>query len=237
MRLYPRMLFMRREIVPPGSKPLPLPTGWAAPRSGPNEELKEFPNPFLIGTVLPPAKAVRPITTRRIVLQASHAVGNKGEVLPTDHVLRWYKDSSIISVLLIGGEIKGLPAPRTIAGARLVLPVMQGHQKAPTRLDVVALKQAFAPKSAYDLKNLGDAIGTITIPQQPADMESYNPPKELKADVTRYIKMLAAGEAIFQGCALRIVPDKGIDDGWTVKAQIAKDAPLYLEVDVYADKV
>lgn len=233
--VYPRMLFMRREMVPPGSKPLPLPTGWAAPSRGANEDLKELPNPFLIGTALPPVKPVRPIITRRIALQASHAIGNKGEVFPTDHVLRWYKDSSIISVLLINGEIKGLPAPRAIAGTRLVLPVMQGHQKAPTRLDVVALKQPFAPNSAYDLKNLGDAMGTITIPQQPAEIAAYAPPKELKADVTRYIKMLAAGEAIFQGCALRIVPDKGIDDGWTVKAQIAKDAPLYLEVDVYAD--
>lgn len=234
--VYPRMLFMRREIVPAGSRPLPLLDGATSPRTVPGDELKELPNPFLIGTAVPPVKVPRPVATRRIALQAGHVVGNKGEVLPADHELRWYKDSSVIYVRLIGGEIQGLPAPRAIAGARLVLPIALGHDKAPTRLDVVTLKQAFALDAAYDLKNLGDAIGSVTIAQQPAGLATYNPPKEWKADVTRYIKMLAAGEAKFAGCALRVVPDKGIDDGWTVKAKLAKDAPLYLEVDVYTDK-
>ena len=178
-----------------------------APRTMPNDELKELPNPFLIGTALPPVKVARPITTRRIELKPARR-REKGEVFPADHVLRWYKDNSVIWVLLIGGEIKDLPSPRAIAGARLVLPVALGHDKAPTRLDVVTFNQAFAPDAAYDLKNLGDALGTVIIAQQPAGLAAYNPPKEWKVDVTRYVKTLAAGEAKFEGCALRVVPDR-----------------------------
>ncbi len=232
--VYPRMLFLRREIVAPNSKPLPVPAGAAEPRPAPADELKELPNPFLIGAAVPPVKVARAITTRRMALQAGPVISDKGEVFPADHVLRWYKDSSVIWVLLIGGEIKALPAPRAIAGARLVLPVVNGHDKAPTRLDVVALNQPFAPGAAYDLKHLGAALGTVIVAQQPPGLAAYDPPQEFKADVTRFIKTLAAGEAKFQGCALRVVPDKSVDDGWTVKAQLAKDAPVYLEVDVYS---
>ena len=233
--VYPRMLFMRREIVPQNSKPLPLPEGAIASRVASDNELQTLPNPFLIGAALPPAKVARPITTRRIELKSGPVVSEKGELFPADHVLRWYKDNSVIWVLLIGGEIKDLPSPRAIAGARLVLPVALGHEKAPTRLDVMALNKAFTPDATYDLKNLGEALGSVVIDEQPAGLAAYNPPKEFKMDITRYIKTLAAGEAKFQGCALRVVPDRGIDDGWTVKAQLAKDAPLYLEIDVYAD--
>jgi hypothetical protein len=52
--VYPRMLFVRREVVSPGGKPLPLPAGAAAPKMGPGDELKTLPNPYLIGTQPPP---------------------------------------------------------------------------------------------------------------------------------------------------------------------------------------
>ncbi|MDQ3812799.1 MAG: hypothetical protein M3347_02480, partial [Armatimonadota bacterium] len=234
--VYPRMLFLRREIVPSGSKPLPVPAGALAPQVGAQDELKELPNPFLMGVDLPPIKPARPITTRRMPLRASHVVSKTGEVFPNDHELRWYKDNSTISVLLIGGEINDLPPRRAIAAARVVLPILQGHAKAKTRLDVVTLTQPFEANQTYDLKHLGAAIGTVIIDQQPAGVETYSPPQEFKADVTRYLKLLAASEAKFQGWALRVVPDRGVDDGWTTKAQLAKDAPLFLEIDVYADQ-
>lgn len=234
--VYPRMLWVRREIVPAGSRLPALPTGATPPRMTPGDELRELPNPFLIGTTMPPPRKIRAVTTRKILLQAGPVVSDKGEVFAPDHVLRWYKDNSIQWVSLLGGEISGLPQPRDIAAARLVLPIAQGHDKARTRLDVLALQSAMAPNAAYDFKNFGEAIGTVTVDQQPAGVESYAPPREFKADLTRYIKSLAAGEATFQGAALRVVPDKSIDDGWTVKAQLAKDAPVYLELDVYAGK-
>ncbi len=48
--VYPRMLFLRREVIAPGATPLPLPAGAMPARVGPGEELKALPNPFLVGT-------------------------------------------------------------------------------------------------------------------------------------------------------------------------------------------
>jgi hypothetical protein len=53
--VYPRMMFLRREVVAPGSAPLPLPDGVVEARLGPDEDLKPLPNPFLVGTEAPPA--------------------------------------------------------------------------------------------------------------------------------------------------------------------------------------
>lgn len=231
--VYPRMLFVRREIVPAGSKPLSLPAGAVAPTRTPGDTLAELPNPFLMGTALPPVKVARPTVTRKIPLATRQVVGMKGETAAPDQVLRWYKDNSLAWVMLVGGDIKDLPRPRDIAEARLVLPVTLGHEKAPTRLDVLALNRPFEAGRGYDFKDFGGAVGTTVVDRQPVGLAAYNPPKEFKADVTRYIKSLAAGEARFQGFALRIVPDRGVDDGWTVKAQLAQDRPVTLELDVY----
>ena len=48
--VYPKMIFVRREVISVGGKPLPLPENAAAPKPGPDDELKTLPNPFLIGT-------------------------------------------------------------------------------------------------------------------------------------------------------------------------------------------
>ena len=48
--VYPRMLFMRREVVGPKAKPLPLPEGALAAGIGPDEQLKTLPNPFLMAS-------------------------------------------------------------------------------------------------------------------------------------------------------------------------------------------
>jgi hypothetical protein len=44
------MIFVRREVVSPTAKPLPLPENAQAPKVGPDDELKTLPNPFLIGS-------------------------------------------------------------------------------------------------------------------------------------------------------------------------------------------
>ncbi|MBM4038625.1 MAG: hypothetical protein FJ290_08935 [Planctomycetes bacterium] len=48
--VYPKMIFVRREVVSPNAKPLPLPEGAQEPKVGPDDELKALPNPFLVGT-------------------------------------------------------------------------------------------------------------------------------------------------------------------------------------------
>ena len=54
--VYPRMMFLRREVLAPSSAPLPLPQGAVAAKVGPNDELMSLPSPFLIGTKPPPVK-------------------------------------------------------------------------------------------------------------------------------------------------------------------------------------
>ncbi len=48
--VYPRMVLLRREVVAPGEKPLPVPAGAVAPKVGSNDELKTLPSPFLMGS-------------------------------------------------------------------------------------------------------------------------------------------------------------------------------------------
>jgi hypothetical protein len=54
--VYPRMMFLRREVVGASASPLPLPTGAVEAKKASADELATLPNPFLIGTDLPPAK-------------------------------------------------------------------------------------------------------------------------------------------------------------------------------------
>ena len=50
--VYPRMLFLRREVLAPGSAPLPLPEGAQKPDAL-TGELRTLPNPFAIGIAKP----------------------------------------------------------------------------------------------------------------------------------------------------------------------------------------
>ena len=47
--VYPRMLFLRREVLAPGQKPMPLPVAPSMPSVGPEETLATLPNPWLMG--------------------------------------------------------------------------------------------------------------------------------------------------------------------------------------------
>jgi hypothetical protein len=53
--VYPRMMFLRREVLAPSSAPLPLPDGAVEGKVGPKDELMTLPNPLLIGTEPPAA--------------------------------------------------------------------------------------------------------------------------------------------------------------------------------------
>jgi hypothetical protein len=77
--VYPRMVFLRREIVPSGSQPLPLPQHAIAPQAASDLELVTLPNPFLVGIAKPP-KRIRPTTTMRIELPIGQVVAKSGEV-------------------------------------------------------------------------------------------------------------------------------------------------------------
>jgi hypothetical protein len=57
--VYPRMMFLRREVLAPGASPLPLPEGALEAKIGPNDELATLPEPLLLGTEPPAAGTVQ----------------------------------------------------------------------------------------------------------------------------------------------------------------------------------
>ena len=232
------MVFLRREVVAPGGSPRPLPVGSVEAKPAPADELKELPNPFLIGSAAPPKVQPRKVRTVEIPLSYVGFVSETGETTAKGS-LRWPKTAQeqgkvICGAVLLATDLKGLPA-KGLAGARLMVPVREGHNKAPARLGAVAMKDRPEPGKACDVKALTEIAGTGIVPQQPPDTPQYKPAKMVPLDVTRLVRAVAAGEATCRGFALRIVPDRRIDDGWTVRCDLAPDEPARLEVDVYEE--
>jgi len=227
--VYPRMLFLRREVLAPGSSREALPDGATAPQAGPNDELKTLPSPFTVGLAPPPQTVVRKTTTRAFELAASHAVSLDGKA-EENHYVKWKEGETW--VVLVGGDLKDLPPPKRIAAARLVFPVLRGHAKAAMKVGVTLLNAPFEPGKPYEFKNLGDVTGTAVVPRQPTEA-AYDPPKTFAVEITRGVKKLAAGEAKFSGFAIRTVPDRGVDEGYIVRFDMPPKARLQLELDVY----
>lgn len=230
--VYPRMLFIRREVLAGNQQPLPPPEDAHEAKVGPGDELKTLPNPLRVGTQPPPARIQRAVKTVKLDLTSGPFVTRSGQVAAGD-ALRWPKNNQekVDAVAyLVSGELMGLPPLKDLAAARLVFPALRGHDKAPAKLGATALQAPAVSGQRYDFTKLGDVLGTTTVP-----MGDWGAPKEFKLDVTRALRSIITGDAKFHGFALRVVPDRGIDDGWTVRVQLPKDPKIYLEVDVYAD--
>jgi len=229
--VYPQMLFLRREVLAPGSKPAPLPKGAAAARVGAGEALKTLPNPFAMGIAAPPKRVVRPTTTRTIRLAWGHVAAMDGKTFD-NHWIKWRPDGKEAWIMLVGGTLGRLPPARRIASARLVFATTHATPQAPTQVGAVVLKKPFGEGATYDFKDLGAVIGTTVVPKQ----AKPGKPTTRKIDITRGLKAIAAGDAAFHGLAIRTIPNRGIDDGWTVRIDIAKTRPVAIELDVVADK-
>ncbi|MFQ5808116.1 MAG: hypothetical protein ACE5JM_00740 [Armatimonadota bacterium] len=235
--VYPRMLFLRREVLAPGQKPIPLPKGAVEPKLGRGAELKTLPNPFLMGIARPPKKVERPIVTRRMPLECSHVIWRTAEGELSDDTFDNYPiktrpKSPEAWVMLIGGDLSGLPGARDFKAARLCIPVTSSNPNAPTQVGASLLTKRFRRMKPYDFRDLGSVVGTTVVPKQ----AEPGPAKYHKIDVTRALKSVAAGEAAFHGFAVQVIPNRSVDDGWTVRIDITKDEPTYLELDVYSRK-
>lgn len=235
---YPRMLFLRREVLAPGAAPSPLPAGAVEAKPASPDELPTLPNPFLVGTEMPPV--IKPRATKSIELPLSYVqfCDVKGAVSASG-ALRWPKnpqenDKVVSAVVLIDGDLKDLPA-KDIAAARLCVPVVRGHASAATQLGVVFLASAPVKGTAVEVAKLPDAQGSGLVPKQPADMPEYKPAKIVSIDITKQIRAIAKKEAAFNGLALRVVPNRSVDEGYTVRCEVSPSEKIVLQVDVYTD--
>ncbi len=236
--VYPRMLFLRREVLAPGATAQPLPTGAVEAQSAAPDELQALPNPFLIGSEMPMPIHRRAIRTTTIPLTYVQFVDEKSGVT-NKGALRWPKnggeDGKVLrSAVLVSGDLTNLPT-KGMAAARLTVPVSAGHSKAAGKLGVALLKHSVEPGKAFDLMTLTNIIGNAIVPTQPGETPVYQPAKMVAIDISRSVKAIAAGEVKFNGFALRIVPDRGTDQGWTVRCEVSPTDKMWLEIDTYVE--
>jgi hypothetical protein len=62
----------------------------------------------------------------------------------------------------------------------------------------------------------------------------FSPPRRYEIDVTKAVRAWATG-AKQHGLAVRTVPNRSVDDGWTVRFTPAKDKPAELEIVTYSE--
>jgi hypothetical protein len=236
--VYPRMMFMRREVLAPSSEPMALPADAVPAKAASEAELQSLPNPFLVGTETPPVAKPRTVKTTQIPLTYLEFVNDKGEVTNSG-TLKWPKTDAdfgktLSSAVMVSGEVTGLPT-KGLAAARLMVPVVKAFASSPCKLGVVFLKTPIEPSKPLDVRTLTDVNGTTILPKQPEETPEYTPAKLFPIDITRTIRAIAGGEKTFNGLALRVVPDRGVDEGYTVRAVISPTEKIVIELDVYAD--
>jgi hypothetical protein len=236
--VYPRMLFVRREVLAPNQQPLPLPADSQAASLRPGDQLLTLPNPLLVGTQPPPKAPTRTVITKTLPLRAGQFVSKSGSA-PAGDLLKWPKNNQeqVESIaFLIDGDLKQLPPLKSLAAARLVVPITGAHPQASTKLGVTALKSPFEAGKSFDFSQLGDVLSTAIVPKHPDDAPRWNPPQEFRLDVTRQVRSIVHGDVKFHGFGLRVVPDRAVDDGWTVRVHLPKEPQFVLEIDTYADE-
>ena len=237
--VYPRMVFMSREVISAASSPTPLPPGAITATLAQAEELLTLPNPFLIGTESPIPITTRSVHTMRIPLDYVQFCNQKGEV-SAKGALAWPKSAAeqgkvIEGAVIFNGDLKNLPAGKYLAASRIVFRVISGHDKATEKVGAVFLSSPIEKGKPLDFKILDLVAGTAILPIQPAETPEYQPAKPFTIDVTRAVKAIAAREQAFHGIALRIVPDRGVDEGYTVRCSVSSTEKAYLEVDTYSE--
>jgi hypothetical protein len=230
--VYPRMVFLRREVLTPGQEPTSTPAPPSDPKVGPDEVLATLPNPWAIGTRKPPAMPQRPTRTETRRPTEIGYVSMQGEVFEHQFI-KWLKDNSDAWILLADFDTGDLPEVKSLASAKLVLYVEESHNEAPMQVAAVALTAPFEPGKPYDFSQLGDVLGSTIVARGNGPGAPFVPPRRYEIDVTRLVRAWCRGEP-FHGLAVRIVPNRGVDDGWTVRFTPAREKPVELEITTYA---
>ena len=232
--VYPRMLSLRREVLAPGQEPMAVAARPSMPKLGRDETLAEVPNPWLIGSGEPVVIPERPTKTAVLPAVRTCHVSKQGEVFEHQFI-KWLKDNSNAWILLIDFDVKNLPPVKSLAEAKLVFYVHEAHDKAPMQAAVATLNRPFQPGKPYDFANLGGTVGSTIVLRGAGPGAPFEPPRSYQIDVSRAVRGWARGQPA-HGLALRIVPNRGVDDGWTVRFTPSKQRLPELVIATYADE-
>jgi hypothetical protein len=232
--VYPRMVFLRREVLAPGQKPAELPAPPGTPAAGPGETLASLPNPFLVGALPPPAAGAE-LAKQSVLVPAKNLtfVSKDGEVAAR-HYVKWTKDNKEIWFLLLDFDGLRLPKEDDFAAANLVFFVEEAHKEASMRAAVRSLRAPFQPGKPYALTQLGDTVGTAVVKRGGGPDAPFKTPIRYEINVNKAVRAWIGG-AKPHALALCIQPDRGVDDGWNVRFTPAQNKPLELEIATYVD--
>jgi hypothetical protein len=231
--VYPRMVFLRREVLAPGQSALPVPQVPSTPRVADDQYLADVPNPWRIGTGGPRTRDDRP--TNRVVHAPKRLsyVSKQGEVFEHQFI-KWLKDDSNAWILLADFELVDLPSARSLAAAKLILYVEEAHNEAAMQAAAVPLNAPFEVDRPFDFDQLGQVVGTTIVARGNGPGAPFVPARRYEIDVTRLLRSWSRGVPQ-HGLAVRIVPNRRVDDGWTVRFTPKRETPLELEILTFAE--
>jgi hypothetical protein len=186
-----------------------------------------------MGTQRPAPPPDRPTQSRVLPYVSVAYVSKQGEVF--DHrFVKWLKDNSNAWLLLTRFDGTRLPTAKKMASAKLILYIEEAHEQAAMQVAVVALGVPFELHKPYDFRGLGRTIGSTIVEPGYGPGKPFQPPRRYEVDVTREVR-LWTGEKRFCGLAVRIIPNRSIDDGWTVRFTPARKKPVELAIAEYND--
>ena len=226
--VYPRMLFLRREVLGKNQKPMALPENAVEAKIGAGEELKTLPYPFLIGTKLPPKEIPKPTTTNEYAAKFVRVVDDKGGVYENNFIKTVPKGDAWW-VMLVDASLENLPAVDQVSAARLYIPVVNSHRKANVKVGVYPLNVPLKEGMTIDDNMLGKLISSVVVAKQPKPSEA----KYYALDITKYVKGLAKSKSASNGLGVKVIPNRGVDDGYTVRIDVTKDVKTYIEIDTF----
>jgi hypothetical protein len=203
------------------------------PHVGADQYLAEVPVPWLIGTGEPQTPDNRP-TESAVYSPERLAYVSKGGQVFQHQFIKWLKDDSDAWILLADFNLSRMPEAKSLAAAKLIVYVQEAHDRAPMQAAAAALQAPFASERAYDFGQLGPIAGTTIVARGNGPGDRFVPPRRYEIDVTRLVRAWTRG-APQHGISLRIVPNRAVDDGWTVRFTPDQDKPVELEIATYAD--
>ncbi len=212
--VYPRMVFMRRELLAPGQKAQPTPTTPTTAKVGPGEYLASVPVPWLIGTTPPKLRPKRATRTVVVPIRNQTYYSKTGDVIKSQS-LEWLKDNSKARVLLMDFDAEKLLDAKTLASARLVINVQDADERAPLQASATALAAPLKEDTSFDFSKLGATIGSTVVAKGNGPRVLLKPTRQYKIDVTRVVRSWSRGTPA-HGFGLRVTPNRSVDDGWTV---------------------